>query len=247
SSGDKYGADTEAQAESNHPRQRAGRWPPASQLAGVVQLDLLRAAQVLPALAQEPQDFVHAARIGQTQADSTVEGVFADPDVVAVAAALEVDRSYEIDLVEFVGGSRLRPGVLLAWQERSEADPRCGQAVALQDARDGALAGQRLDAQRLEFRVDGCGSDEEVARGRGGVGLQPSADGDDRPFQFGRDTLREVVIGPGQVVQAFGSGLQVASPPLVEPGLGTAQRRANLLDSLAGEAETDGALTRREF
>jgi len=43
------------------------------------------------------------------------------------------------------------------------------------------------------------------------------------------------------------AGLQVAAPPLVEPGLAAAQRRADALDRLASEAETDGALTRREF
>src|SRR2546421_326780 len=81
-----------------------GRWPPAGQLARVVELDLGRPAQILPALAEEPEDLVHAARIGQAQADGAVEGVLADPDVVPMAAALEVDRPDQIDLVEFVGG-----------------------------------------------------------------------------------------------------------------------------------------------
>src|SRR5262249_56437989 len=96
---DEYGADAEAQAQPDHARQRPRRRPPAGQLAGVVQLELLRSAQVLPALAEEPQDLVHAPRISQAQADGAVEDVFADPDVVTVAAAFEVDRSYEIDLV----------------------------------------------------------------------------------------------------------------------------------------------------
>src|SRR5262249_52893538 len=74
-----------------------------------------------------------------------------------------------------------------------------------------------------------------------------ATDGEDGPLQLGRDVPGDVVVGPGQVVQALGSGLQVASPPLLEPGLGAAQRRADLLDGPAGEAETDGALTRREF
>ena len=113
--------------------------PQPAQLAGVVELDLLRPAQVLPALAEEPEDLVHAAGVGQAQADGAVEGVLAHPDVVAVAAALEVDRPDQIDLVEFVGGPGLRAGVLLAGQQRGEADPRRGQAVALQDALDGAL------------------------------------------------------------------------------------------------------------
>ena len=59
--------------------------------------------------------------------------------------------------------------------------------------------------------------------------------------------MGDVVVGPCQVVEALGSGLQVAAPPLVEPGLGSAQGRADVLDGPAGEAETDGALARREF
>ena len=58
---------------------------------------------------------------------------------------------------------------------------------------------------------------------------------------------RFVVVSSRQVVQALGTGLQVAAPPLVEPGLGAAQGRADVLYGPAGEAETDGALTRCEF
>jgi hypothetical protein len=79
------------------------------------------------------------------------------------------------------------------------------------------------------------------------VGLEPAADGKDGPLQFGRETLADMVVSSGQVVEAVGAGLQVAAPPLVEPGLGPAQGRADVLDRPAGEAETDGALTRREF
>src|SRR5262249_2038517 len=64
-------------------------------------------AQVLPALAEEPQHLVRAAGLGQSQADGAVEGVLADPDVVAVAAALGGDWPDEIDLVQFVGGPGL--------------------------------------------------------------------------------------------------------------------------------------------
>ena len=165
------------------------------------------------------EDLVHAAGVGQAQADGAVEGILADPDVVAVAAALEVDRPHQIDLVQFVGGPGLRAGPLLARQQRGQADPRRGQAVALQDALDGALAGQRADAEGLEFGEDGRGPDQAVAGGRRGVGLEPAADGEDGPLQFGRDALGDVVVGPGQVVEAVGPGLQVAAPPLVEPGL----------------------------
>ena len=210
-------------------------------------MDLLGSAQILPALAEEPQDLVHATRRGQAQADGAIEGILADPDVVAMAAALEVDGSHQIDLVQFVGGSGLWPGPLLAWQQRGEADPWCGQPVALQHALDGARVGQRVDVEGLEFGEDGRGPDEAVACGRRGVGLEPAADGEDGPLQLGRDALGDVVVGPRQVVEACGSGLQVAVPPLVEPGLAPAEGQADVLDRPASEAETDGALTRREF
>src|SRR5271170_1442918 len=180
--GDEHGADAEAQAEPDHPRQGACRWPPASQLAGVVELDLRRQAQILPALAAEPQHLVHATRADQAQADGTVEGVLADPDVVAVAAALEVDRPHQIDLVKLVGGPGLRARVVLPWQERGQADPRRGQVVALQNTLDSTLAGKRSDAETLQFGEDGRGSDQAVAGGRRGVGLEPATDGEDGPL-----------------------------------------------------------------
>ncbi|MBV8266339.1 MAG: hypothetical protein JO252_08450 [Planctomycetaceae bacterium] len=71
--------DAEAQAQADHPQQAARRRPPARQLAGVVELDLRRPAQVLPALPEKPEDLVHAAGGGQAQADGAVEGVLAHP------------------------------------------------------------------------------------------------------------------------------------------------------------------------
>ena len=77
---DEHGADAEAQAQPDHPRQGPRRWPPAGQFAGVVELDLGRPVQVLPALPEEGEDLVHAARAGQVKADGAVEGVLAHPD-----------------------------------------------------------------------------------------------------------------------------------------------------------------------
>src|SRR5262249_17074867 len=190
----------------------------------------------------ERQRLVQGAGVGQAQANGAVEGVLAHPDVVAVAATLEVDRPDQIDLVQFVGGPRLRAGILLARQQRGQADPWRGQAVALQDALDGALAGQRPDAQGLQLGTDGRGPGQAVAGGRRGMGLQPATDGKDGPLQFGRDALGDVV-GPCQVVQALGASLQVATPPLVEPDLGTADGGADGLDGSAGEAQGNSALT----
>src|SRR5262249_45200313 len=124
--GDKHRLDAEVQAESDDPREPACRWTPARQLAGVVELDLLRQPQILPALSEEPEHLIHAARAGQAEANGTVEDVLAHPDVIAAGALLEVDRPHQIDLMELVGGSGLGAGVLLAWQQRGEADPRRG-------------------------------------------------------------------------------------------------------------------------
>src|SRR5262249_19237308 len=100
---DESGADAEPQAQPDHPGPGARRRTPAGPLAGVVELDLLRPTQILPALAAEPEDLVPAAGTGPAQADGAVDGVLADPDGGAVTAALEVDRPHEIDLVELVG------------------------------------------------------------------------------------------------------------------------------------------------
>src|SRR5262249_30682832 len=233
---DEHRPDAEAQAQPDHPRQGARVRPPAGQLAGVVQLDLLRQAQVLPALAEEPEDLVHAPGVGQAQADGPVEDVLAHPDVMPLAAALEVNRPDQIDLVQLVGSPGLRARPRLARQQRGEAYPRRGQAVALEDALDGALAGERADAQDFQLGQDGGGADQAVAGGWGGVGLEPATDGEDGPLQLGRDVLGDVVVGPRQVVEAVGAGLQIAAPPLVEPDLGAAQGRADGLDGPAGEA-----------
>src|SRR5262249_9738796 len=245
--GDEHRADAEAEAEADHPRQGPRRCPPAGQFAGVIELDLLRPAQVLPALAQEAEHLVHAPGVGQAQADGAVEGILADPDGVAVAAPPEVDRPDQIDLVQLVGGAGLRAGVVLPGQQWGQAHPWGRQAVALEDALDGALAGEGPDAQGSQLAQDGGGPDEAVAGGRGGVGLEAAADGADGPLQVRRGGLGDGVGAPGQVVEALGAVLQVAMPPLVEPGLDATQGRAEVVDGAAGEAETDGALTRREF
>src|SRR5262249_9714847 len=75
------GADVEAQAQPDPPRQGPRRGAPAAQLAGVVELDLRGPTQILPAFAEEAEDFVHPARFGQAQANGPVERVLADPDV----------------------------------------------------------------------------------------------------------------------------------------------------------------------
>jgi len=164
-----------------------------------------------------------------------------------VARTLQVDRPDPIDLVELVGGPGLRARVFLAWQERGEADPGKGQAVALQDALDGPLAEERVDARGLQLGADGRGADQAVARRRRGMGLEPAADGEDGPLQLGPDAPGRVAARPRRVVEALGAGLPIAVPSLVEPRLAATRDRADLLDGSAGETETDGAPARREF
>src|SRR5215469_844766 len=79
------------------------------------------------------------------------------------------------------------------------------------------------------------------------MGLEPAADGAESPLPLGRDALGDVVIGSRPVVEALGTGLQIAVPPLAEPGLAAAQGGADLLERATSETETEGALTRSEF
>ena len=60
---------------------------------------------------------------------------------LAVAAVLEVEYCHQVHPLELVRGPRLRAGVLQAEQQRREADPGRGQAIALQDALDGLPEG----------------------------------------------------------------------------------------------------------
>lgn len=116
--------------------------------------------------------------------------------------------------MEFVGGPGLWAGVLLARQQGGQADPGRGQAVAWQQALDRARVGQRADVESLEFGQDSGGADQAGAGGWRRMGLEPTAYGEDGPFQLGCDMLGDVVVSAGQVVEARGSCLQVAAPPL---------------------------------
>src|SRR5262249_58257328 len=110
-----------------------------------------------------------------------------------------------------------------------------------------ALAGERSDTEALQLGEDGWGADGAVARGRGGMGLEPAANGEDGPFQLGGDALGDMVVGPRQAVEALGAGLQVAAPPLAEPDFGAADGGAEGLDGPAGEAQGNGSMASREF
>src|SRR5260370_27103641 len=76
--------------------------------------------------------------------------------------------------------------------------------------------------------------------------LGPLWTGDDRVLQLGRDALDDVAFSV-QFVQASGAELEIATPPLVKPGLGATQRPADELHGATGEAERNGTLSCHEF
>src|SRR5262249_61923917 len=86
-----------------------------------------------------------------------------------------------------------------------------------------------------------------VAGGRVGVGVESAAARGEGPVDLGREPQGDVVVGPGQVVEAVGPGLQIAAPPLPEPDLGAADGGADGLDGPAGEAQGNGAMTSSQF
>ena len=71
----------------------------------------------------------------------------------------------------------------------------------------GPPRGERPDVHGLQLGMDGRGPDQTVAGGRRGMGLEPAADGEAGPLQFGWDPLRVLVAGPRPVEDALGSGL----------------------------------------
>src|SRR5262249_23680365 len=97
-----------------------------------------------------------------------------------------------------------------------------------------------------QLGADGMGPDQAVACGRRGLGLKPPADREDGPLQLGRDALG-AVMGPGQVVEAFGAAVEIAAPPLVEPSPSAAQSRADQLDRAPCEAQGNGTMTSSQF
>ena len=110
--------------------------------------------------------------------------------------------------MELIGRPGLSGRVLLAGQQRGEADRGRGQAVALRHALDGSRAGERTDAQGLYFGADGRGPHQRVASGRRDMGLEPAANGEDGPFRFGRGLWALVAGPPRPVGEALGFGLQ---------------------------------------
>jgi hypothetical protein len=198
--------DTEAQTNPDHSRQGPCRRPPAPQLAGVVELSPLGDALILPSLPEEPQDLVHAARAGQAEADGAIEGVLAHPDGVVVAATIEIDRSPQVHLMDWLEARACGSGY--SWQVSSGARRTRGAVKPLRcRARSmGAARRERTDAQGLQLGTDGRGPDQTIAGSRRGMGRKP-ADGEDGPLQFGWDPLRLLVAGLRPVVEALGSGL----------------------------------------
>lgn len=105
------GFDAKAQTKANDPREIAGGGSPAHEFASIVELNLGGPTQVLPTFAQELQNVVHFAGTAQSQANGTVEDIFAKRlllsvahiGVVALPVAFEVDGAYQIHLMQLIG------------------------------------------------------------------------------------------------------------------------------------------------
>jgi hypothetical protein len=80
---------------------------------------------------------------------------------------------------------------------------------------------------RLFSSVRKTGSDQAVAAGRRGLGLEAATDREDGPLQFARNAYGEVVVGSRQVVEAHGGRLQIVMTQLAEPDLGAADDGAD--------------------
>lgn len=100
---DEHRLDAEAQAQADGAGEIAGRWPPADDFAGIVELHLQGAAQAFPALAQEVEDRLHLAGAVDSQANRTIEDVLADKDVVPLPLAFEINGAHAIHLMELIG------------------------------------------------------------------------------------------------------------------------------------------------
>lgn len=134
--------DAKAQADTEHPGEIAGRGSPAHPFAGIVELDLSRQAQRLPALAQEVENNLRFAGAVEFQANGTLEGIYADEDVVPLPVALQVDRADAVNLMELIGlvGGWRR----VSWVGNEGGQPHFGNAdaIALEHPFDGPQAGQ---------------------------------------------------------------------------------------------------------
>src|SRR5574341_1790044 len=100
--------------------------------------------------------------------------------------------------------------------------------------------------QGLEFGQDRTRADQPVARLGMERGLEPLADTDNRPFEFGREA-RGLVIDRGEIEQPAHPQHPIAPPPRMEPVAGAAQRATNVLDRVTGQAHADRLMAIGEF
>lgn len=86
----------------------------ATELAAVVELDLLRQAQLLPSVRQEIHDHVHPAAANELNVDGLVGDILADQEVVAGRVPVQVTGTHDIHLVHLVGVPYLRSWIFIA-------------------------------------------------------------------------------------------------------------------------------------
>ena len=123
--GNEDGLDPQTQAQADDPAEIAGGVAEAAELAPVIELNLLRQAQVLPGMHQEVQDDVHLATVDELQVDGLVEDVLAHQEIVAGRVPFQVARPNHIDLVHLVGVLSLRAGIFAPGQPGRQ--PQRGQ------------------------------------------------------------------------------------------------------------------------
>ncbi len=108
----------QTQAQADDAAEKASCVAKATELTAIIELRLLRQAQMLPSVHQEAQDAVHAAAVNEFHIDGLVKDILADQEVVTGRISLQVARPDNVDLVHMVGVSRLRPWVFVARDAR---------------------------------------------------------------------------------------------------------------------------------
>ena len=112
---------SQAQAQANGTTEIASGKAEAAELAPVVELDLLRQAQLLPGMYQKVHHHVHFAAVDELDVDRLVENVFADRKVVAGGTPFQVTWPNDVNLMHVIRVPRLWPRILVAGYTRCQS------------------------------------------------------------------------------------------------------------------------------
>src|SRR5574338_229889 len=176
--------DLKAQAQPDQPREIPCSGSPAQILASVIQLDLLRATERLPAIAQKVQNCLHFARTTQFQADGTIKHILADKNIVALLLPFQVNRTDQIHLMQLIGVLCLWRRIHVRRQETCQAHSRQGHTVSLQHALDGSGTRDRTKIQGFQFGLNRAGANQGIACLWMISCLQSFANGENGSFHF---------------------------------------------------------------